>query len=472
MARFFIVPASLKNRRPVTWRDQASITVRRKGRQVLRVSRKTFRYALVLCGAAGVALLSLAFARLAEMALEWNARWTQAAPWAALFVIPAAMAGLRWLTMKVAPLARGSGIPQVIAATSLPAPLAASGLVSLMQALWKIPLTALALLAGASVGREGPSVQVGAAAMLGWGRWWQERFGVRLRFRTSELIAAGAAGGLAAAFNTPLAGVVFAIEELGRSAEVRWNRLALSGVLASGFIALAIAGDNPYFHVAAKASFAQGSWGWTLASGILNGALGGLFATMLLRGARGLAPARWRDWIDGHPIRVAAIAGVVVAVLGLLTGGATYGTGYAQTAALLNGQPIESAWFGIAKWLASVVSYVCGIPGGIFTPSLAIGAGIGDHIVQLAGPNADGRTLALVSMAAFLAAATQAPITASVVVMEMTRSQDLTFHLLMATLVASWVSRQFCPRPFYHAMALRFYQDATPSAGSRRGSQM
>ncbi len=93
MARFFIVPASLKNRRPVTWRDQASITVRRKGRQVLRVSRKTFRYALVLCGAAGVALLSLAFARLAEMALEWNARWTQAAPWAALFVIPAASGG-------------------------------------------------------------------------------------------------------------------------------------------------------------------------------------------------------------------------------------------------------------------------------------------------------------------------------------------------------------------------------------------
>ncbi|MDH2237764.1 chloride channel protein [Pigmentiphaga sp. GD03639] len=460
----------MKARRSVPWRDQASITVRRKGRQVLRVSRKTFRYALVLCGAAVVALLSLAFAWLAEIALEWNRHWTSAAPWAALVVVPLAMAGLRWLTLRLAPMARGSGIPQVIAATSIPASIASSGLVSLRQALWKIPLTAMALLAGASVGREGPSVQVGAAAMLAWGRFWQERIGVKLEFRANELIAAGAAGGLAAAFNTPLAGVVFAIEELGRGAAVRWNRLALSGVLASGFIALAIAGNNPYFHAAAAAGFAQGAWGWTLASGVLNGAVGGLFAATMVRGVTGLVPARWRPWLQQHPVRVAFLCGLVVAVLGCLTGGATYGTGYEQTAALLNGHPVESAWFGIAKWAATIASYVCGIPGGIFTPSLAIGAGMGEHIVQLAGPAADPRTLALVSMAAFLAAATQAPITASVIVMEMTRSQDLMFHLLMATLVASLVSRQFCPRPFYHAMALRFHKEVMhphhrPSAG-------
>ncbi len=419
-----------------------------------------------------MALLSLAFAWVAERALEWNKHWTGAVPWAALVVIPCAMAALRWLTLRWAPMARGSGIPQVIATTSVPVPVAARGLVSLRQALWKIPLTAAALLAGASVGREGPSVQVGAAAMLAWGRFWQDRVGIALRFRANELIAAGAAGGLAAAFNTPLAGVVFAIEELGRGAGVRWNRLALSGVLASGFIALAIAGNNPYFHAAAAAGFTQGTWGWTLASAVLNGALGGVFATTLLRGVDGLAPARWRPWLRAHPVKVAFLCGLVVAALGCLTGGATYGTGYEQTAALLNGQPVDSAWFGIAKWAATVASYVCGIPGGIFTPSLAIGAGMGQHIVQLAGPAADPRTLALVSMAAFLAAATQAPITASVIVMEMTRSQDLMFHLLIATLVASLVSRQFCPRPFYHATALRFHKEAMPRPPSRPQEQM
>ncbi|VCU71309.1 H(+)/Cl(-) exchange transporter ClcA [Pigmentiphaga humi] len=458
----------MKTRTLASWGPRASRAVRRKGRQALRISRKTFRYALVLCGAAVVALLSLLFAWMAEVALAWNHRWTHAAPWLALAAVPCGMAGLRWLTLQLAPMARGSGIPQVIAATSLPVPVAAKGLVSLRQALWKIPLTAAALLAGASVGREGPSVQVGAAAMLAWGRFWQHRIGVKLGFRANELIAAGAAGGLAAAFNTPLAGVVFAIEELGRGSAVRWNRLALSGVLASGFIALAIAGNNPYFHVAAATGFAAGSWGWTTAAGLLNGALGGLFAATLLRGVQGWAPVRWRPWVRRHPVRVAFLCGLLVAVLGCLTGGATYGTGYDQSAALLAGQPVGSAWFGVAKWIATVASYVAGIPGGIFTPSLAIGAGMGEHLVQLAGPAADPRTLALVSMAAFLAGATQAPITASVIVMEMTRGQDLMFHLLMASLLASLVSRQFCPRPFYHAVALRFAKEA--GAAAREGA--
>ncbi|NYE26766.1 chloride channel protein [Pigmentiphaga litoralis] len=445
-------------------RSRARGTLRRKHRQMRRASHKTFRYALVLCGAALVALLSLAFAWMAEIALAWNTRWTTAAPSAAFIILPCALAAIRWLTLRLAPFARGSGIPQVIASTTLPVDIGQGGLVSLRQALWKIPLTAAALLAGASVGREGPSVQVGAAAMLAWGRYWQSRIGVRLRFRAHELVAAGAAGGLAAAFNTPLAGVVFAIEELGRGAGVRWDRLALSGVLCAGFIALAIAGNNPYFHINDPMQWAGAAWGWTLACALVNGVLGGIFAATLIRGAAGVVPAAWRAWVVAHPVRLAFVCGIVVAVLGLLTHGETYGTGYEASAALLNGHPIESSGFGIAKWVATVASYFAGIPGGIFTPALAIGAGIGEHLVQLAGPVADPRTLALLSMAAFLAAATQAPITASVIVMEMTRSQDLMFHLLVATLLASLVSRQFCPRPFYHAVALRFRKEALADA--------
>ncbi|MFX8156694.1 chloride channel protein, partial [Acinetobacter baumannii] len=75
--------------------------------------------------------------------------------------------------------------------------------------------------------------------MLAWGSWWQHRAGVRVGFHAQALLTAGAAGGLAAAFNTPLAGVVFAIEELGKGASLRWDRLVLAGVLASGFLSLA-----------------------------------------------------------------------------------------------------------------------------------------------------------------------------------------------------------------------------------------
>ena len=137
-------------------------------------------------------------------------------------------------------------------------------------------------------------MQVGAAVMLAWGDFWKRR-GLRPRgFHANELIAAGAAGGLAAAFNAPLAGVIFAIEELGRGTVLRWQRLVLIGVLAAGFLVVAVAGNNPYFGVFAGAPLNQGMLMWVLVCGALNGALGGIFARLLGKGAAGAAPRRWR----------------------------------------------------------------------------------------------------------------------------------------------------------------------------------
>lgn len=144
----------------------------RKSRQVGRISRTSMRYAVFMCGAGGVAAFSMVFAYIAELALRWNASVTRATPWLAFVMLPFGLAALRWLTIRFAPQARGSGIPQVIAAVTLaPASTAQTVLVSFRQSMWKVLLTTGALLAGASVGREGPSVQVGAAAMLSWGRW-------------------------------------------------------------------------------------------------------------------------------------------------------------------------------------------------------------------------------------------------------------------------------------------------------------
>lgn len=415
---------------------------------------------MLLCGSALVALVSLGFAWLADRALEWNRVWSQHYPWAAFVVLPFALAGLRALTLRCAPNAVGSGIPQVIAGLSLGPGPGQTGLVSLGQTLWKIPLTFGALLAGASVGREGPSVQVGAAVMLAWGRYCQRHVATLRGFRNNELIAAGAAGGLAAAFNAPLAGVVFAIEELGRGAVVRWDRLVLIGVLAAGFMVVALQGNNPYFGAFVLGSQPDSIWIWVLACGVVNGVLGGLFARMLGKGAAGLAPRPWRAAIRRHPVVTAFVMGGIVAVLGVLTGGAVYGTGYGQAAPLLAGHAPEQAGFGVAKLFATVASYLAGVPGGIFTPALTTGAGIGQQIWQWTGGTVDQHLLVLISMAAFLAAATQAPLTASVVVMEMTGSQPMLFWLLAAALLASLVSRQFCPLPFYHLAARRFRQQA------------
>jgi H+/Cl- antiporter ClcA len=439
--------------------------MRRKVRQINRLSRKSLQMLLLLGGAGLVALMSLGFAYLADKALDWNREWVGHSGWLALLVLPFSLAGLRWLTLRFAPNASGSGIPQVIGALSLPPGPSQSSLVSLAQTLWKIPLAFFGMLAGASIGREGPSVQVGAALMLAWGDFWKRR-GVQLRgFHANELIAAGAAGGLAAAFNAPLAGVIFAIEELGRGTVLRWQRLVLIGVLAAGFLVVAVQGNNPYFGVFGGAPLAHGMVMWIIVCGTINGALGGIFARLLGKGAAGSAPAAWRAWIRAHPIWTAFIMGLILAVIGLCTAGSVYGTGYGVAADLLSGHDTAPAGFGLAKLAATVASYWAGIPGGIFTPALTTGAGIGQHIWQLAGDGVDQRVLVLVSMAAFLAAATQAPLTASVVVMEMTGSQPMLFWLLVGSLLASGVSRQFCPQPFYHLAAGRFRRQAILEAG-------
>ncbi|ALX20760.1 chloride-channel protein [Bordetella pertussis] len=444
---------------------------RRKLCQMRRVSHRTLSVSLLLGGAALVALVSLGFTQLADLALHWNRQWTAAHGWLALIVTPCALAVLCWLTLRLAPYASGSGIPQVIAGLSLPPGGAQQRLVSLVQALWKIPLTFLAMLAGASVGREGPSVQVGAALMLAWGQLWR-RLGVPLRgFHSQELIAAGAAGGLAAAFNAPLAGVIFAIEELGRGTVLRWQRLVLIGVLAAGFLVVAIAGNNPYLGTFAGQALAHNMLWWTLVCCVVNGILGGVFARLLGKGAAGAAPQRWRERVRRHPVATAFGLGLALACLGLLTGGAVYGTGYDQAAALLSGHDGVPDGFGLAKLAATVASYWAGIPGGIFTPALTTGAGIGEQISHWAGPGVDTRVLVLVSMAAFLAAATQAPLTASVVVMEMTGSQPMLFWLLVGALGASVVSRQFCPRPFYHLAAGRFRRTAVVEAGRKASTE-
>ncbi|WP_238926335.1 chloride channel protein [Achromobacter xylosoxidans] len=441
--------------------------LRRKLRQTNRLSRKSLPMALLLGGAALVALVSLGFAYLADLALEWNREWVGRAGWLALLVLPCALAALRWATLRFAPNAAGSGIPQVIGALSLPPGPSQRSLVSLAQVLGKIPLAFCGMLAGASIGREGPSVQVGAAVMLAWGDFWKRR-GLQLRgFHANELLAAGAAGGLAAAFNAPLAGVIFAIEELGRGTVLRWQRLVLIGVLAAGFLVVAVQGNNPYFGTFAGAPLAHGMLWWVLICAALNGALGGIFARLLGKGPAAMAPASWRAWIRAHPIWTAFAMGLALALIGLATAGSVYGTGYGAAADLLSGETQHAlpAGFGLAKLAATVASYWAGIPGGIFTPALTTGAGIGHHIWELAGEGVDQRVLVLVSMAAFLAAATQAPLTASVVVMEMTGSQPMLFWLLVGSLLASGVSRQFCPQPFYHLAAGRFRRQAIVEAG-------
>ena len=208
-------------------------------------SSTRWRTRLVLWSAAArTGLAAVGFAALSNLALLAFDRLTAAHHWIALLLTPAIGMGVVWATRRYFAGAQGSGIPQAIAATrALQTGHAPQGLLSLRIAAGKVGLGALALLGGFSAGREGPSVQIGASIMH-----FAHRYLPHARsLRPSDLALAGGAAGIAAAFNTPLAGITFAVEELGRRLEARTSGVLLSTIIIAGLTAIAVEGNYRYF---------------------------------------------------------------------------------------------------------------------------------------------------------------------------------------------------------------------------------
>ena len=407
-------------------------------------------------GAIMVALVAIAFANLANWAQDGFSWMTGHHHWFALFIAPAGFALSVLLTQRVFPGAQGSGIPQVIAAMQMKDPARIARVLSLRVGLGKVLLTLLGLLSGASIGREGPTVQVGASIMQALGQ------ALRLpRLETQRgLVLAGGAAGVAAAFNTPLAGIVFAIEELSHSFESRTSGMVLTAVILGGIATLALSGNYTYFGVTSVGLPLGTGWFAVLLCGVIGGLLGGLFSQSLIVITRGV-PGRLGAWIKAHPIGFAAICGLLIAVIGLISGGATYGTGYEQARMLVEGNSRLPVTFFILKFLASALSYLSGIPGGIFAPSLSVGASLGSWLAHFL-PHSPARAIVLLGMAGYFAGVVQAPITAFVIVLEMTANQQMTIPIMATAMIGYVASRFVCRRPFYSVLARRFLRDSEP----------
>jgi H+/Cl- antiporter ClcA len=268
------------------------------------------------------------------------------------------------------------------------------------------------------------------------------------------LILAGGAAGIAAAFNTPLAGIVFAIEELSHSFEARTSGTVFTAVVIAGATTLGLVGNYTYFGQTAATLANQPGIAAVLLCSCVGGLAGGVFSWSLVLAARGL-PGRFGRLIMHHPVAFAALCGLSLAILGYLSGGETYGTGYEQARGLVEEHSNLTPVFALLKLAATVVSYVSGIPGGIFAPSLAIGAGLGQVLAPLV-PNAPVGAMILLGMTAYFSGVVQAPITATVIVMEMTANQSLTIALMATAFLSFGFSRLVCRRPLYGALAQRF----------------
>ncbi|MDP1026820.1 chloride channel protein [Sphingomonas sp. KR1UV-12] len=397
----------------------------------------------ILMGAVAIGLAATVFAKAADLAADLFGAYAARYPWAPLATTPLIFAALVWLTRRYVPLARGSGIPQVIAAQADPER-ATGALVSVRTVVGKALLTLAAVLGGASVGREGPTVQI-AAAVMGL----SHRL-LRVPLRGAVLIAGGAAG-VAAAFNTPLAGLLFAIEELASAYEQKVTLLVLAAIVIAGMVAQSVQGDYVYFGLIGAHMPLVAALTAVPVAGLAGGIAGGLFSRLMLAMATGTNRLTW--WSRRRPVLFAAACGLAVGGLGVATG-LTWGTGYGAARAMIVGVDAP-LWFGPAKFAATLATAIAGLPGGIFAPSLAVGAGIG-NLLRPIFPDSPASAIVILGMVGYFAGVVRAPLTAVIILSETTASRGLMLPMFATAFIADGASQFVCREKLYHGLAKTF----------------
>ncbi len=417
--------------------------IRRSRRRLF--SFKAWRLRLVFwIGALIVGIIAVLFAKMADLADHSFTRLLDDYPLLPFILTPAGLMLISWLMRKYFPGANGSGIPQTIAALDLQNK---QSVLSFRIAIGKLLLTTMGLFSGASIGREGPTVHIGASIMYSLGKFAK----FPAHYYQHGMIAAGGAAGIAAAFNTPLAGIVFALEEISKSMQQKTNGIILTAVIFAGMTAIALVGNYKYFGISqAVFSMDVSLIASMLICGVFGGFLGGLFSQTLISGNRLIQP-----WLRRYPMRITCMLGLFIAYIGHLSGHSSFGTGYSAAYQIVSGNGQVDQLFPFYKFLATLGSYFTGIPGGIFAPSLATGAGIGQNMAHFI-PLAPQSFMVLIGMVAYFSGVIQAPITAMVIVLEMTSNQNMIFPLMVTAFLGSGVSSLICPRPLYRALADSF----------------
>jgi H+/Cl- antiporter ClcA len=340
----------------------------------------------------------------------------------------------------------GSGIPQVM--LCLEDPHRGAQLLGAAPTGERLGLWTVASLALLPLGREGPVVEVGASVGQALLRRWP---GLLHRTSRGHLLAGAAGAGLAGGFNTPLMGVIFVVEELTGSFQQRLVWPAL--VLASAAALVSNLGGQPMFALGINASPVTelDQLLWAIPIGFGGGLLGGGFAWLLVRATALITPIA-RRW----PLRLGLAAGVVLALLALLTGGASGGDGEALMRLVLDQDAdttLDWPWVALlaSRLLGPVLALSAGIPGGLIDPAFALGGVFGAGVVRaLAGDPHLGLAL---GMAAGLAGATQLPVMTVAFAIRMAGDQQLLPGLVAAAAIATYTGQAIQGRPVYHALA-------------------
>ncbi len=379
------------------------------------------------------------------------------AAWRRILIPVLGSLGMGYLLYRFFPNARGSGVPQTKAAL-----FAHGGVITLRTLLGKFFCTAATLASGIPLGREGPSVQVGGGIASVLGRY----LGLSAE-RVKALIPVGASAAIAAAFNTPLAAVVFSLEEITGDLHAPILGSVVLASAASWFVLRLLLGNHPLFHVPQYQLANPLEFGIYAVLGVAGGLVSVAFTKLLLK---------TREWFMRLPQKTVwfqpVAGGVLVGGMALFVP-QVLGVGYGYVGEALNGRMALGimAILVVLKLLAVTTSYGSGNAGGIFGPSLFIGAMLGGTIGGIAhhflpAYTASAGAYALVGMGTLFAGIVRAPMTSVLMIFETTQDYAVIVPLMISNLVSFFISSRLQPEPIYDALA---YQDGIhlPSAATR-----
>jgi H+/Cl- antiporter ClcA len=398
------------------------------------------------------ALLAVGYAKLFHACSEAAQVFLVRHPFVFLLVAPCFFWLAWWLVFRYAPAAAGSGIPQAMAAIEAD-PERASSWVSPKVAMVKVGSSLACLLGGGAIGREGPTVQLAASIFYAIGMPFRA---IWPQIDHPSLLIAGGAAGIAAAFNTPLGGIVFAIEELSQQHFSRFRTFLISGVIVAGLVSQWILGPYLFFGGYPRLpEVAIDCVPWALACGIAGGVGGGLFGRLLTAFTARLKslPARQRGLF-------AIGVGLFMVASAYCISPEIMGGGNEWISKLLLTPDKQVSWgLMIGRFLGPLATSLTGCAGGIFAPSLAAGAAIGAKLALLARPDYTNLIMVL-TMIGFLTGVTRAPFTSFVLVLEMTDRHSAIFPMMATSLIASVAALLIDKRGYYQQRAVAYLAEA------------
>jgi H+/Cl- antiporter ClcA len=427
-----------------------------------RIRNEKFKYNLLQAipfwiGSLLTGLAAVLYARLFAWAEERTALIVHWHLWLLFIVTPVCFVVAWWLVRRYAPYARGSGIPQVMASIELATPKyngMVNRLLSLRIICVKVLSSLVMALGGGIIGREGPTIQI--AGSIFWKvnewlpKWWP-------KVSKRNMIMTGAAAGLAAAFNTPLGGIVFAVEELTRTHISYFKTALFTAVIIAGLTAQAFLG--PYLYL-----------GYPDMNGLSGTIFFGVALVAIPAGLMGAGMAlgmlklfAWKatfKFTRQHVFYVVGCALVIVA-LAFFVDERMLGSGKELMATSLFTANKYNPWYmPFLRSVGSLLSFTTGASGGVFAPALAAGASIGATIsgwLHLTAANTN--LLVLSGMVGFLTGVTRTPFTSAILVLEMTDRHNVIFHLMLAGMLSSLVSMVVDRHSFYDHLKYQYLRE-------------